>query len=79
MAYNSQVLFTSLRNKSSTRYQVGHFESNKLVVDWSYDVRDQKQLSMLRNTVFKRDDDVTICISNANMVTFNKRYYQNKQ
>lgn len=68
MACKDQVLFTSLRNKTSTRYQVGHFESDKLILDWNYDIKNQKQLSMLRNTVFKRNEEANICISNTNTV-----------
>lgn len=62
-------MFSSLRNKSSTRYEVGHFdESLKLQLDWYYDDLYHKQNLLSRNIHFTRDEQVYICFSDNDTV-----------
>lgn len=64
MDYHDQTLFTSLRNKKSTRYEIAHFdESRNLKVEWHYDDLNHKQSTLTRHTNFKRNEQDFICYS----------------
>jgi hypothetical protein len=70
VSYKDETLFTSFRNKSSTRYEIAHFNQSNVKVDWYYDDLNHKQQSLSRNTHFKRNDnEINICFSDKNMVS----------
>ncbi|KAG2230875.1 hypothetical protein INT48_003038 [Thamnidium elegans] len=62
--YQDNVLLSSLRNKTSTRYEVRQIDSTlKSNLDWYFNNDNHKQTLISRNTHFKREEQVFICFS----------------
>ncbi|CAO3628705.1 unnamed protein product [Mucor hiemalis] len=74
MAFNDQVLLTSLRNKTSCSYNVAHFQENELSMDWKYENKDQKQIFMPRNTIYKVNGDVHLCYADNNLAHIRNKH-----
>lgn len=70
MAYRDEWILSSLRNKTSTRYEVTHFDTSfQWQLDWHYNHLNHKQTCLSRNTLFKRNDQAYICFSDNDTVT----------
>jgi hypothetical protein len=73
MDYNDNTLFTSLRNKKSTRYEISHFESANLKLDWYYDDLNHKQTTLTRHAYFRRQEQAFICFSDNDTVCVHRK------
>lgn len=70
MVYSNDYMLSSLRNKTSTRYEVSHFNTSlELQLDWHYDDLNHKQNLLSRNIHFTRDEQVYICFSDNDTVS----------